>query len=241
MAKSLREWIDTDVAPIKDAPIRWLSESHFFRDPVRPLFSNTSYFFSPADGVVLYQKFVEPDEAVVDVKGVAYSVRDALRDTSIDRRCLVVGIFMTCYDVHVNRIPLAGRLSYRELEPIRTHNAPMLDVEKSLLEELRVPEEGADYLHNNQRVVNTIYAPDLGQRYYLLQIADYDINCILPFVLKQNAFFPQNIRFSQIRYGSQVDLVIPVSPRFSFRPLVDVGMHVEGGVDPLIEIVRPGE
>ncbi|UQA59037.1 phosphatidylserine decarboxylase [Polyangium aurulentum] len=238
MAKSLREWIDTDVGRVKSASMRWLSECHFFRDPMRPLFIDASYFFAPADGVILYQKVVDPDEAVVDVKGVSYSLRDALREPSFDRRSLVVGIFMTVYDVHVNRIPLAGRLTYKEHEPIRTHNAPMLEVEKTLLDELRVPAQGLEYLHNNQRMVNRIWAPDIGQHYYLLQVADYDIDCILPFDRKQYRYFAQNERFSQIRYGSQVDLVVPLSPRIELSPLVEVGMHVEAGVDRIVRIVR---
>jgi phosphatidylserine decarboxylase len=138
----------------------------------------------------------------------------------------------------VNRIPLGGRLSYRELEPIRTYNAPMLDVEKSLVGDLRVPAEGSAYLHENQRMVNRIWAPDLGQDYYLLQVADYDIDCILPFERKQGRHFAQNQRFSQIRYGSQVDLVVPLSPSFELSPLVEVGVHVEAGVDRLIRIAR---
>jgi phosphatidylserine decarboxylase len=238
MAKSLREWIDTDVGSVKDASMRWLSECHFFRDPIRPLFSDASYFFAPADGVILYRKVVDPDESVVDVKGVAYSLRDALREPSFDRRSLVLGIFMTFYDVHVNRIPLAGRLSYKELEPIRTYNAPMLEVEKALVGELRVPDQGSAYLHENQRMVNRIWAPDLGQHYYLLQVADYDIDCILPFERKQGRHFTQNERFSQIRYGSQVDLVVPLSPSFELSPLVEVGVHVEAGVDRVVQIVR---
>ncbi len=47
----------------------------------------------------------------------------------------------------------------------------MLDIEKSILEELRVDVASADYLHNNQRMVNRVYASALKQWYYVLQIA----------------------------------------------------------------------
>src|SRR5688572_28349853 len=113
-----------DVRPVQDRPVSWLSEQHFFRDPIRPTFSDTSCFFSPADGVILYQKFVDPDESIVDIKGVSYSLQDAMRDAEFAHRCLVIGIFMTFYDVHINRIPYPGRLSYRMLEPIDTFNHP---------------------------------------------------------------------------------------------------------------------
>jgi phosphatidylserine decarboxylase len=236
----LNEWIETEVRPLRDKPLKWLSHNHFFRDPPRPTFSDTSCFFSPADGVLLYQKRVAPDECIVDIKGVAYSLRDALRDDTYDKPSLVVGIFMTFYDVHINRIPFPGRLSYKQLDPIDTFNHPMLEVEKNILEDLRVDMEAANYLHRNQRMVNRVYAPLLQQYYYILQIADYDVDCITPFELKQNWPCDQAHRFSQIRFGSQVDLIVPLSNRYDFVFVQRPGVHVQAGVDRLIEIHERG-
>jgi len=225
MAKSLREWVDNDVTPVKEKPLRWLAEEYFFRDPTRPALTDTSYFFSPADGIVVYQQTVMPDEPIVDIKGKSYSL-------------LVIGVFMTFVDVHINRIPFPGRLSYKELEEIGTYNQPMLGVEKSLFQELRLDTGAAGYLHTNQRMLNRVYAPALGQSYFVLQIADYDVNSIMPFQLKQNRPVAQNQRFSQIRYGSQVDLIVPLSRRFEFSPLQQPGVHVEAGIDPLVRIAH---
>lgn len=237
MAKTLEDWIDQDVEPIKDKPMRWLAESFFFRDPVRPMYSDTSSFFAPADGIVLYALSTRPDAPIVDIKGKPYSLRDALRDPDYDRESLVIGIFMTFYDVHINRVSYAGRLSWKELEPIDTHNQPMLDVEKTILDELRVDIRGASYLHQNQRMLNRIYAPALKDHYFILQIADYDVDCITPFELKQNRHFSQNQRFSQIRFGSQVDLIVPLSDNYTLQPLIEAGMHVQAGVDSLVRII----
>ena len=66
MAKSLEEWVATDVSPFRERPIAWLSQFHFFRDPTRPSYSDTSYFFSPLDGILLYQEVVGPQEAILD-------------------------------------------------------------------------------------------------------------------------------------------------------------------------------
>ena len=236
MAKSLEDWVEQDVAPVRDKPLSWLSQEFFFRDPTRPNYSDTGYFFSPADGIVLYQMTVDPDEPMVEIKGKSYSLRDAMRDPHFDQRSLVIGIFMTFYDVHVNRIPFPGRLSYKGLDEIDTYNYPMLAVEKGIVDDLRLDMKRADYLHNNQRVLNRVWAPDLGQHYYILQIADYDVDCILPFQLKQNWPFGQNERFSVVRYGSQVDLIVPLSRRFEFTPMLPSGVHVEGGLDPLIRV-----
>jgi phosphatidylserine decarboxylase len=240
MAKSLREWIDDDVREVRAEPLTWLSQYYFFRDPTRPAYVDPRFFFSPADGVIVYQRVVGPDESVVDIKGKSYSLREALRDGSFDKACLVIGVFMTFFDVHVNRIPYSGRLSYREFNPIDTMNCPMLDVEKCLLDELRVPTDGSEYLRTNQRVVNRVDVPALGQSYFVLQVADYDVDSITPFKLGQNQPAWQGQRFSQIRYGSQVDLIIPVSLRHEFVPLHEVGQHVQGGTDALVRIRDKG-
>ena len=236
MAKSLREWIETDVAEVRDKPMKWLSEEYFFRDPNRPIYSDSSYFFAPADGIIMYSGIVKADEPIVQIKGRSYSLQDAMRKKEYITDSLVVGIFMTFYDVHVNRIPYSGRLSYQELETVSSHNFPMLEVEKELLDLLKPDSSGAEYLFNNQRMLNTVYSVELNQEYYILQVADYDVDCITPFHLKQKRSFAQNQRFSQIRYGSQVELIIPLSKRFEYVPLLDVGMHVEAGIDPVVKI-----
>jgi phosphatidylserine decarboxylase len=239
MAKELKAWIDDEVAPFKDKPLGWLSSQHFFRDPVRPSYSNTGYFFSPADGVVLYQETVDPSESIVDIKGKSYSLREALRDPQYDKKSLVIGIFMTFFDVHVNRVPYPGRLSYRQLDPIDTLNHPMLEVEESILEDLHVAPSQAHYLRHNQRMVNRIRTPDFDDPYYVLQIADYDVDSITPFELKQDHPCLQGQRFSQIRYGSQVDLIIPLSDRHELVPTQAVNSHVEAGIDTLVAVVDP--
>ena len=236
MAKTLSEWLKSEVHPYRDKSVSWLSQFHFFRDPVRPSYSDMSYFFAPADGVIIYQQEVRPEEPIVQIKGKNYSLRDALREPHFEAPCLVIGVFMTFFDVHINRIPYPGQLSYKELDSIDTYNHPMLDVEKNIFDDLRIPTDSLEYLHHNQRMVNRIYSKELQQSYYVLQIADYDVDCITPFDLKQNMPAAQGERFSMIRYGSQVDLIVPLSSRFQLTPLQKVGSHVEAGIDPLIKI-----
>lgn len=236
MALSLKQWIKSDVQALQGRSLAWLSQYHFFRDPTRQSYIDPHYFFAPADGIIIYQGVVKPDEDVLKVKGTSYSLREAMRDPAYEKPSLVIGTFMTFFDVHINRVPYSGLLSYRELDPIDTINHPMLDVEKEIFDNLRIRLEGTEYLHRNQRVVNRVRALGLGQSYYILQVADYDVDSITPFEIKQNQPCQQGQRFSQIRYGSQVDLVVPVSELADFVPLQDVGSHVEAGVDPLVHI-----
>jgi len=41
-----------------------------------------------------------------------------------------------------------------------------------------------------------------------------------------------------IRYGSQVDLIVPLSSRLDLTPLQNTGDHVEAGIDPLIKVTK---
>lgn len=238
MSKNLQDWLENDVQPYREKSVSWLSQFHFFRDPIRPTFSDLTYFFSPADGIILYQHTLQPDQCLVEIKGRSYSLRDAMRDPAYEAESLVIGIFMTFFDVHTNRIPYPGSISYTELEPVDTYNHPMLDVETSILQDLRISHDSLDYLHHNQRMLNRIYSPHLDQDYYVLQIADYDVDCIVPYKLKQNQHLAQGQRFSQVRYGSQVDLIVPLSSRFDFEPVQHTGDHVEAGVDPVIRVTE---
>ena len=68
------------------------------------------------------------------------------------------------------------------------------------------------------------------------QIADEDVNVIAPFINDQNAPVSQNERFSLIRWGSQVDLVLPLDERYDFDLVLDNEMHINAGLDKLVKI-----
>jgi len=106
MAKSLQEWLNTDVKKLKRKSIQDLSSIFFFRDPIRPQLIDPDRFYSPADGTILYQKVVDsPEDPVIEIKGVNYTLKDVLQDPDYNKPALVIGIFMSFYDVHINRIP----------------------------------------------------------------------------------------------------------------------------------------
>ena len=49
--------------------------------------------------------------------------------------------------------------------------------------------------------LNKIYSPQLDYTYFLVQIADEDVNVIAPFINDQNAPVSQNERFSLDKMG----------------------------------------
>ena len=238
MAQKLEDWLNSEVAELSKLPIGELSNTFFFRDPLRPTYIDNEHFYSPADGTILYQKVVLPGapccENIVEIKGKNYTLQDVMGDKDYNKPSLVIGIFMSFYDVHINRIPYGGILKYNRLEPIESTNKPMLAVEKDILNKVINP-NNMDYLKYNERVLNTVYNSTLDYTYHIVQIADEDVNVIAPFK-QQGDLCTQNERFSLIRWGSQVDLVLPIDKRFSFELLLKETMHVNAGLDKLIKI-----
>jgi phosphatidylserine decarboxylase len=234
MAQILEDWLNGEVKELQKLPVGELSNTFFFRDPLRPNYIDHEHFYSPADGTILYQKVVQPDESVVEIKGMNYTLKDVMGDSDYNKPSLVIGIFMSFYDVHINRIPYGGILKYRHLEPIESTNKPMLAVEKDILNKVINP-NNMDYLKYNERMFNQVYVPSLDYTYYLIQIADEDVNVIAPFK-HQMDLVAQNERFSLIRWGSQVDLVLPLDEKFDFELVLDDAMHVNAGLDKLVKL-----
>ena len=234
MAEKLEDWLNGEVKELSKLSVGELSNTFFFRDPIRPTYIDHEYFYSPADGTILYQKMVLPGEQVLEIKGIDYTIQDVMGDKDYNKPSLVIGIFMSFYDVHINRIPYNGIIKYKRLEPIESTNKPMLAVEKDILNKVINP-NNMDYLKYNERMFNKIYNSSLDYTYYLIQIADEDVNVIAPFK-QQGDLCTQNERFSLIRWGSQVDLVLPLDERFTFDLLLEETMHINAGLDKLIKI-----
>ena len=133
MAQKLEDWLDTEVEELCKLPVGDLSNTFFFRDPMRPNYIDYQHFYSPADGVILYQKIIEDvKDPIVEIKGRNYTLPEVIGDKNYNKPSLVIGIFMTFYDVHINRIPYSGVLNFKPLDPIESVNKPMLAVEKDI-------------------------------------------------------------------------------------------------------------
>lgn len=235
----LSEWLkQPDVVEMKKKSISSLLGVDLHRDPNRPLFQNNSFFLSPADGIILYSRVVNARDEIVPIKGGEYTVNELLRE-EFTHPCLVIGIFMTIMDVHINRIPTDGYLTYKKLQPLKVMNLSMREVEKDILEKMGVDYTHLRYALFNERVVNRIFHNALHQPYYLVQIADFEVDVIAHFDESQNKYYTQGERFSLVRMGSQVDLIIPfINPNIKFNSLVDgcLFWHVEAGRDQLVKV-----
>lgn len=234
MATSIEQWLSTAVACYRKIPDKEMAHVHFFRDPPRPQFIDYNYFFSPADGIIIYQRVVT-DGDFIEVKGEKYTLSD-LMQRKFEHPALVIGVFMTYYDVHINRMPMGGFLYWQFKDPIASRNLPMLFVEKGIVEKHKVEPDAMEYLKQNERVINTVYVPYMRYDYNIVQIADVDVSAITHFEMEEGEVLTQNERFSAIRWGSQVDLVLPLDSRFKFTTIHNVTDHVQAGLDKLVKV-----
>ena len=234
----IEEWINQpEIQRIKDQPLPQLLGESLNRDPMRAIFYNPDLFLSPADGTILYSRVVAPGEQIIPIKGVKYTTEDLLRE-EVKEVCLVISIFMTCVDVHVNRIPTDGFLHHTHLDPLKVMNLSMRPVEQMILEKLELNLDNLKYGVYNERVKNDIYYSNIKQHYWLIQIADFEVDVIAHFGQPHDNY-TQGERFSVVKLGSQVDLIIPfINREVTFISLAKELHHVEAGVDPLVRIIK---
>lgn len=184
----------------------------FFRNPPRipPPGEN---IVSPADGTVVYVSLVKPHQEVVYIKqGVAARLTDIVRE-DLDQPKLSIGIFMSPFNVHYNRIPLAGRVASVKHHPATPTNLPMAAMHWRTL--LRRPPfyRHSRHIIQNERTVTRIESNFRGEQisYYIVQIAGWSVAGIESYVEVGEEVSKGNV-FGMIRIGSQVDLVLPYRP-----------------------------
>lgn len=235
--QTLKEWLSSpELKELKALTPGELYTKAFFRDPLRPIYIDPTVFYAPADGVVLYAQEVQPGEPILNIKGKPYTLQDALDDPKYNHPSLVVGIFMTQYSVHVNRVPTSGYVVEQHRTPyLFTPNFSMKLEEEELIDDGHSDPEDAEYLFANERCIVSVYAPKLKTHYYMIQIAERDVDSILNFGDREH--YCQGERYGQVRFGSQVDFILPLKKDHPFRLAVKKHDVVEAGKDPIVRIL----
>jgi phosphatidylserine decarboxylase len=177
----------------------------FFRDPERVTPQIDTAIVSPADGLVtLIQKVAPPRELVMtDGTGAP-----GLDGTPVTR----VSIFMSVFDVHINRAPIGGTVRRVVYIPGKFVNA---DLDKAS--------------EDNERQHVMIDRGD-GLVIAFTQIAGLVARRIVPFV-KPGDMIAAGQRVGLIRFGSRVDVYLPAGT----EPKVLLGQKVIAGETILAE------
>jgi phosphatidylserine decarboxylase len=150
----------------------------FFRDPIRTTPLGANLIVSPADGLITMIARVPPP---AELRGA-----DGLGEGEMTR----VSIFMSVFDVHINRSPIAGRIRRIAYVPGKFLNAD-LDKASEDNERQHFLVEGAD-----------------GAKIGFTQIAGLIARRILSFV-REGDSVTAGERIGLIRFGSRVDVYLP--------------------------------
>jgi phosphatidylserine decarboxylase len=164
----------------------------FFRDPERAIPGEPGLVVSPADG------------KVTDVSAVPTPRGERTR----------ISIFLSVFDVHVNRAPVGGVIRAAEYRKGRFRNAM-----------------GAASSEENEQNVVTVESE--GQDFVFKQIAGLIARRIV-FTKRIGDTVARGERVGLIKFGSRVDLLLP--PGHQVR--VKVGDRVRGGASVLAAMQR---
>lgn len=206
----------------------------FFRNPHRDIPPDGSGILSPADGTVVYVKQMQPQESVINIKrGMKATLNDITRE-DLTRPKIVLGIFMSPFNVHYNRSPVSGTVRFIRHYPATVENACMFAMHmRTLLKRLPLYKNSTHIIHN-ERTITKIDGLHHGKEIgcYVVQIAAKSVSGIDVYV-KENQQVKAGEVFGMIRIGSQVDLVVTQLDGMNVK--VSPGDRVRAGQTVLIE------
>lgn len=185
------------------SPLGWIGVGltvwcyYFFRDPVRVTPMREGIIVSPADGIVsLIESAVPPAEL-------------GMPDKALTR----VSVFMSVFNCHVNRAPIAGQVAVIAYRPGKFFNASL-------------DKASAD----NERNSLCIDMAD-GRQLAVVQIAGLVARRIVCFSAEGDVLRTGE-RFGLIRFGSRLDVYLPEG----VNPMVNLGQTMIAGETVLADL-----
>jgi phosphatidylserine decarboxylase len=175
----------------------------FWRTPIRKVKALEDEIISPADGNVIYIKKIEAGDTPVSIKnGSSFRLNELTKTNLLDTPCWLIGINMTPFDVHKNCSPINGKIILTE-----HFNGKFLSLKET------------DALVENER--NTYVIENEKLKIGVIQIASRLVRRIDVYI-KQGQEVKRGDWLGMIRFGSQVDVILPVN----YKPLVTVGQQL---------------
>jgi phosphatidylserine decarboxylase len=166
---------------------------NFFRDPERKTPAQNGIIVTPADGKVIV-------------------IKQNITNSFVGENCNQISIFMSPLNVHVNRIPITGKV-----EHIKYHDGKFIAAFEDKASE------------NNERMETGIIAD--GDKILFTQIAGFLARRIVN-DLKVGDDVTIGERFGMIKFGSRVDVFVPGK----WKPVVQLNDNVHAGETILFEL-----
>ena len=179
---------------------RW----YFSRDPARAIHPTAS-IVAPADGKVLYVEDVVDGVVPISIKKRReLPLDDIVRGCHASTAGVLVGTYLSPFDVHYQRSPIAGVVAAVNYHPA-PRNVVMDDMFWRYYLRIWPMHVGSTHIYLNERNVIRI----VGEQHevYVVQIADYYVNRIDCYV-KPGEVVEKGQKIGLIHAGSQVDLYV---------------------------------
>ncbi len=151
---------------------------YFFRDPERKIPNENNIIVSPADGTVIL---------------IGPTHEDEFFKSGVQQ----ISIFMSVFDVHVNRIPIDGRIAY-----FRYQTGKFLQAYKD------------DASYENEQTIILIENENI--KVLFKQIAGILARRIVCH-LRNGMNVNQGERFGMIKFGSRVDMILPKEVKLNIK------------------------
>lgn len=166
----------------------------FFRNPIFQITQNTKHVLAPADGkVVVIEETVEGEY-----------LKDKRKQVSI---------FMSPVNVHVNRMPVAGKISFFKYHPgkylVAWHPKSSTENERTTV---------AVKMNNGVEILFRQIAGALARR--------------IKFYVQEGQTLEQGQEFGFIKFGSRVDIFLPLDAKVT----VKIGDITKGGRTIIAEL-----
>ena len=174
--------------------ILFLFSLFFFRNPDRAVKEDDNQILSPADGTVIKIGLVDEPEFF---KG----------------RAMLVSVFMSVFNVHVNRMPISGKVTYLEYKKGKFLAA--------------FADEASDI--NEQSIIGI----EKGNRKVLFkQIAGLIARRVI-YRIEKGQEVKQGELFGMIKFGSRLDILMPetVKVKVQLKQKVKGGLSIIGEFD----------
>jgi phosphatidylserine decarboxylase len=167
----------------------------FLRDPLRNIPSEDNIIVAPADGTVAYVRKINNGEVPVCIKsGEKVFLKEVTKNSLNEiQNGYIVGIWMSFFDVHIQRSPISGKVIDQVHIPGR-----FLDIKVNARSLLREAE----------RNILTLRDPVNNITVIAIQLASNSVRRIINWVEKGESL-KIGQRYGYVKFGSQVDVIIP--------------------------------
>jgi phosphatidylserine decarboxylase len=192
-------WVIVSIEAVLAVVLIWVLS--FFRDPYRLCPVDRNLLLSPADGEVT-------DIEIIEENGF------------IGKHAVRIGIFLSIFDVHINRAPCNAKVERISFKKGRYKNAAN-------------PESGRVNESNDLYIVRTDSPRD---KLVVRQISGAIARRIVCDA-KEGQELTGGEKFGMIKFGSRTELYVPA--RAEIKCLVQTGDKVKAGVTPLVRYEGP--